>query len=266
MATLQGTLSFTGGLSNLSAYTMRGHDKIILRTKGGASKNKILTQPSFESTRNLNNEWKIVTMVARMIRRGLNVLRPMADYNISGPLNALVKKIQSGDTQNPKGKRAILFSRHPDFISSFNYNRQNLFDSVIRQPLSVTIDRSTGLAEVLIPALQPAVNFFPHPRYAFYRIVLAFTAVSDYIWNEGSGSYGSVSPLLPQYKAVHGPWVLSNVPQPSASYQLEPTTTFPPRPGMILVFAAGIQYGMPGADGSVQPAPYAGAARILKCV
>lgn len=32
MGSLQGTLSFTGSLSNISANTMRGHDKIILRT------------------------------------------------------------------------------------------------------------------------------------------------------------------------------------------------------------------------------------------
>ena len=41
---------------------------------------------------------------------------------------------------------------------------------------------------------------------------------------------------------------------------------FLPGPDMILVLGAGIQYGMPGADGSIQPVPYVGAARILKCV
>jgi hypothetical protein len=109
MGSLQGTLSFTGSLSNISAYTMRGHDKIILRTKGGASKNKIQTSPSFQATRNLNSEWRIVTKTAKLIRDGLTALKPLADYNISGPLNALVKKIQSCDTQNPKGKRASFF-------------------------------------------------------------------------------------------------------------------------------------------------------------
>jgi hypothetical protein len=33
---------------------------------------------------------------------------------------------------------------------------------------------------------------------------------------------------------------------------------------MILLLGIGIQYGMPEADGSIQPAPHAGAARILK--
>ncbi len=41
MGTRSNNFAFTGSLGNYSAYTMRGHDGIILRTKGGASKNRI---------------------------------------------------------------------------------------------------------------------------------------------------------------------------------------------------------------------------------
>jgi hypothetical protein len=266
MGTLHGNLSFTGSISNISAYTMRGHDKVILRTKGGASKKHIQTLPTFESTRNLNNEWKVVVMAAGKIRRGLNGLKPLAGYNISGPLNALVKKIQVSDTVNPKGKRSILFSQQPDFISSFNYNKQNLFDAQIRQPLTINIDKSSGAADVEIPLLQPSVNFFPHPHYAYFRIVLSMAAISDYIYNETSGKYGAIRASLPTYKPTFSQWAPSNIPQPSASFHYTPANTFLPGPDMILVFGAGIQYGMPGADGSIQPVPYVGAARIIKSV
>ncbi len=266
MATLHGNLSFTGSISNISAYTMRGHDKVILRTKGGASKKQIQTLASFEPTRNLNNEWKVVVLAAGLIRRGLNGIKPLAGYNISGPLNALVKKIQVSDTLNPKGKRSILFSRQPDFISSFNYNKQNLFDTLIRQPLSINIDKSTGAADIEIPLLQPSVNFFPHPLYAYFRIVLSMTAISDYIFNESGSKYVAVRAALPAYKALFSEWAPSNIPQPSTSFHYTPANEFLPGPDMIIVLGAGIQYGMPGADGSIQPVPYVGAARIMKCV
>lgn len=266
MATLHGDLSFTGSISNISAYTMRGHDKIILRTKGGASKKHIQTLEVFEPTRNLNNEWKAVVKAAGQIRRGLNGLKPLADYNISGPMHALVKKIQVSDTFNPKGKRSILFSQQPDFISSFNYNKQNMFDTLIRQPLTINIDKSTGIANIEIPVLQPSVNFFPHPRYAYFRIVLSLTSVSDYIFIETSGKYGAVRTSIPTYKPIFSAWALSNIPHPSASFHYTPTNNFLPGPDMIVVFGAGIQYGMPVADGSIQPVPYVGAARILKSV
>jgi hypothetical protein len=266
MAILRGNLSYTGSLGDTSAYIMRGHDKIILRTKGGATKNSIETSAQFESTRKLNNEWKAVTMAAKDIRTGLNALKPLADYNISGPLNALVKKIQTLDTVNPRGKRSILFSQHPDFISSFSYNKQNMFDSLIRQVSSINIERSTGVAEVQTPLLQPFVNFFPHPRYAYFRIVLSFVAISDYFFYEASGYYVPTSLALPNYKPIYSEWAPSNILQPSASFKLTPDRKFLPGPDIVLVLGAGIQYGMPGADGSIQPVPYVGAARILKCV
>jgi hypothetical protein len=265
MGTLNNDLSFTGSVGNLSAYTMRGHDKVILRTKGGATKRQIQTKAAFESTRNLNNEWKVVVKAAGLIRRGLNGLKPLAGYNISGPLNALVKKIQVLDLVNPKGKRSILFSHHPDFISSFNYNKQNMFDSLIRQPLSINIDKSSGAADIEIPPLQPSVNFFPHPRYAYFRIVLSMTSVSDYICNETSNHYSSTG-AVPTYKSIFSAWSPASIPQPSISFHYTPANTLLPGPGMILILGAGIQYGMPGVDGSIQPVPYVGAARILKCI
>src|SRR5579862_7714766 len=164
MAILTGGLPIIGSLQGLSTYKMRGSDKIVVRSKGGATKKQIQKLASFEPTRNLNAEWKGVTTAALNIRRGLNALKSLADYNISGPLNALVKKIQSMDTVNPKGKRSIMLSHYPDFISSFSYNRQTLFDSVIRQPLTVTVDKTTGIIDFEVPSLQQNINFFSDPR------------------------------------------------------------------------------------------------------
>lgn len=258
---------FTGRLGPASVYKMRGHDKLVIRSRGGASKRKIKTHPNFDATRNLNREWKLVTEVAAEIRRGLSGLRPLADYNVSGPLNALVKKIQTSDTVNEKGKRSILFSRYPDFISSFQFNRQTLFDSIVRQQVEVNIDKPAALATVTVPVLQPAIHFFPNPRYAYYRLAINMEAASDQVWNEESMSYNPVTPLLPEYNYFYTDWVPASSTQPAANYQFAPVNEgFSSGPDMILILGAGIQYGMPAPDGSIQPVPYAGAARILKCV
>ena len=54
MANLTGNFSFTGSISNLSAYKRRDLDKVILRTKGGARKEKIKKDPAFALTRKHN--------------------------------------------------------------------------------------------------------------------------------------------------------------------------------------------------------------------
>ena len=266
MAILSEGLQFTGSLGAYSAYRMRGSDKIVLRSKGGASKKRIQKDPAFESTRNLNNEWAAVTWAAMTIRMGLSGLKPLADYNISGPLNALVKKIQSTDTLNPKGKRSILFSRQPDSLSSFHFNRQTIFDSVVRQPLEVSIDRAAYVVDVTLPRLQPQVNFFPNPRHVYFRILMDCASVSDFVCKEGSMEYRAPNAHMPSYQTAASEWAVTQAPQESLSFRMVPVTNFPLEPDMILVFGAGIQYGMPGADGSIQPVPRAGAARIIKCV
>jgi hypothetical protein len=235
-----------------------------LRSRGGAPKSRIKNAPSFEPTRNLNREWKGVTHAASLIRGGLHALRPLADYNVSGPMNAIVKKIQVLDLVNPAGQRSILLSRYPDFIRSFSFNRKTLFDSVIRQPVSVGLDRSTGIFDFQIPSLQPSVNFFSHPFYAYFRIVLTATAVSDQVVHEDTKKgYAEKNPLLPQYKALYTDWMQANQVQPAMDYRIAPFTKQLPGPDMLLIAGGGIQYGVLAADGSIQPVPRAGAAKVL---
>ena len=259
---------FTGRLGPVSVYKMRGHNKLVIRTPGGASKSRIKNHRNFETTRSLNREWTLVTGVGKDIRQGLSALGLLSDYNVSGPLNALVKKIQTSDTTNEKGKRSILFSRYPDFISSFQFNRQTLFDSIIRSPLEVNIDKPNSLAKVAVPLLQPNIHFFPNPRYAYYRLVIDMAAISDQVWNEELMTYKPlVAGTLPSYYIFYTSWVPVSSTQPATSYQMAPAFEgFSTGPDMILMVGAGIQYGMPAPDGSIQPVPYSGAARILKCV
>src|ERR1700712_4167318 len=95
-----------GTMGPVQSYPMRGTKKMVIRTHGGASKEKIKTSKAFAVTRSLNAEWKGVTSVASSLGMALSGLKPMADYNITAPLNACIKKIQVLDTENPKGKRS----------------------------------------------------------------------------------------------------------------------------------------------------------------
>ena len=169
------------------------------------------------------------------------------------------------DTVNPKGKRSILLSQYPDYISSFNYNRQTIFDSIIRQPLIVGIDKSTGILNIEVPALQQSINFFSDPRNMYFRLIFACTAVGDYVFTESNiRVYKTINYLLPSYKPTYSDWMPTNIQQVSASYQLTPFDSKLPGSDMIIAFGAGIQYGKLAPDSTIQPVPYAGAARILK--
>lgn len=109
MGKLESDIQFTGRVGNLSAYRMRGVDKIIVRKKGGASKRRIKNDPGFARTRENNVEFSGRAQGVRWIMRALEPLRRVADYNLCGPINKMMMHVQHQDDVNNRGKRSILF-------------------------------------------------------------------------------------------------------------------------------------------------------------
>jgi hypothetical protein len=63
--------------------------------------------------------------------RVLYPIKPLSDYNISGPLNSALKSIQEMDTVSGLGKRNIGLSKNPRLPEGFQLNRRNLSKSVL---------------------------------------------------------------------------------------------------------------------------------------
>src|SRR3979490_2115183 len=103
MAKLEPGFGFLGGMSNVSAYKRKDMEGIILRRKGGPSKKKIKTHESFVVTRKNNEEFGGRSSASKWIRRTLLPLKPLSDYNIAGPINALLKPIQEMDSLSEFG-------------------------------------------------------------------------------------------------------------------------------------------------------------------
>ena len=112
MAKLSAPLQFTGSIGGLSAYKMKGSDKIILRTKGGPSKKQVHSMPENSLLRLNNKEWCGCVITGTNIRKALHGLLHLADYNISGPLNGLAKTIQKLDTAQACGQRSIFVNQY----------------------------------------------------------------------------------------------------------------------------------------------------------
>jgi hypothetical protein len=188
MAILTNSLGFTGRLQNMTAYKMKGSDKIILRAKGGASKNKVLHAPSFARTRENFTEFGGCARTTRDIRLAIHPVKHLADFNFTSTLNALAKKIQLMDQTNERGQRAICISQYRYLLEGFQLNRVHTFDSVVRHPLRYAIDRAAGRATVQLPELVPGLNLHIPWYNPLFRFVVALGLVTDRTFT-GSG-YG----------------------------------------------------------------------------
>ena len=90
--------------------------------------------------------------------------------------------------------------------------------------------------------------------------------MSDQVWDEESKSYKPLNSSTPAHMEFFTDWFVAGSTQPAATYQISPKNNGFSSADMILIAGAGIQYGKPAPDGSIQPVPHAGAAKILKCI
>jgi hypothetical protein len=266
MAQLLKDFSFIGRLGNITAYRMKGTDKIILRTRGGAKKSRIKRAPEFEPVRRNNAEFGGRSTASKLIMQVINPLKALCDYNIAGPLNALIKPIQVMDTENEPGRRNIYISRQPKLLEGFSFNKRNPFDSIIRNTVSYTLSKEEISATVSFPALIPGINFYsPPPAQSFYRLIAVLGSVADTMY--GRHSYSPENDFSNVSKYRESEWY--PVLQGSAAVDLTitlPKEWVPVSQNITMLVSVGICFGRPGSDGKMQQVPNAGAGKILAAV
>lgn len=257
-------LRFLGPIGNISVYKRRDLDKTIVRYKGGPSKKQIKESKKFESTRRINAEFGGRSISSRWIMFAMWLQKELADYNIAGPLNSLLRAVQELDTENEKGKRAVLLSKQPNLLEGFDLNRKRSFSSIVRNPLRYTLSRAPLQATVDIPALLPGINLQTPGNYPMYSFIAILGVVPDcYFTSQGYQPSQLEQGVYP--KEVYSDWypVLNGSAPTTLEINISNTA---PWDAFTLILSIGIRFGTIGADGNIQQVKYAGAAKILATV
>lgn len=267
MAIVKGPIVMTGSISNVSFYTRRGSDKVIARSKGGATKEKIKNSPKFEGFRLQQNEWKGCTGFASMLRYAFGGLHRLADYNLTPVLNGFAKNIQKTDTENETGKRAISLSKYRYTLEGFNFNRNYPFNTILRVGVMGEIQRETLSATVKVPRVNTEIDVHNVQRLPYFRLVVALGAISDMRFDEVAKCYEPIVPTMHGVsEVVTGEWF------PSENVLLEQTIEICLGVEMkslmadevSLVLSMAIEFGKVGFTGQPQEVKYAGCGKVLK--
>lgn len=263
MAKLSGTLAFTGSMGGVSAYRMRGVEKIVLRQKGGPSKQQVKNSPVFALTRRYNEECKGRMLLVKHINLAMQGVRHLYDYNYSGALAAVCQQVQAADTMNELGNRSVLLSQAGFLLEGFTINKYQPFDTVVKYPLAPTVNRASGTALISLPELVPGLHITNPKQQPLYRLVFALGLVPDIIYDESWKVYRPVPAAGTGSVAVHTPWYTAGENSPPQEITLQ-LTDYQPMQGQSILLSAGIEYGQPKTGGYVQGTKYAGAGKVLK--
>lgn len=257
----------TGGISNISFYTRRGSDKIIARTKGGPSKNKIASSPKFEGFRMQQTEWKCCTSFASMLRNTFGGLHRLADYNLTSVLNGFAKNVQKTDEIGENGKRGIYFSKIKYTLDGFNFNRNYPFTNVLRVSSVGEIFRDAMSATVKVPRINTEIDLLNVQRLPYFRLIVTLGAVSDMQWDEVGNTFEAIVPQMHGIsEVITGNWIPSEsiLAEQIIEVQLEEHYRENFTEQVSLVLSMAIEFGKVGFTGATQEVKYAGSGKVLK--
>ena len=258
-------LKFSGSLGDFTAYKMRGTDKTIIRRKGGADKETIRTSSRFATARLWMTEFGGCSTMGKEVRFMMSPMKALADYNFSGFVNKALKQIQKLDGVSALGRRAIRLSQYPELLQGFSLNKYTTFDSIVRIPVTCTIDRATGSARINLPKLVRDINFFPNSQHPAFSIVVCLGVVPDFTFNSNTGKYAPPKwyDTMQGWNMVETPWYSSLKGSPAQTLEVMLNNTIPPDAGYSLQLTVGVQFGALHDNGAVKQVKRTGAAKIL---
>jgi hypothetical protein len=263
MAKAAGNVLFTGTIGDLSAYRMKGVDRIILRSKAVISRSRLKNHPNYDLTRRNNEEWKACIAAGKNIRLALYAVKHLADYNFSGNLHARCKSIQLDDILHTKGARSVLLTEGKHKLEGFGLNRDNTFESILLHPLDYHIDRQRATAGISVPEIVPGINLHNPLKQPLYRFIFMLGAASDIVYNGDKKMYLPVTADLPRPAKVYSSWQAWKEKMPALELSLS-LNNWQNETGVSLFLSAGIEFGVPVSQADVRFVKYAGAAKILK--
>ncbi|MBT1711171.1 hypothetical protein KK062_23205 [Fulvivirgaceae bacterium PWU5] len=258
-------LNITGSLGNLSFYKMRGVDKIVVRQKGGAPKEYVKNSPTFKVPRLYMSEFGGCSKMGKEVRFMMHPVRVLSDYNFSGFINKALKIVQKQDGVGELGQRAIMLSKHPDLLAGFQLNKNTMFDSVLRTPITYVLDRKTLSARVNIPALLRDINFHPNNRHARFCIDVSLGIVPDFTFDPGERAYKPSAWYTGMFapQSVSSPWFPALKGSPATSLEIALTDQVPADDSYSLMLTVGVRYGSPMEDDVVKDVKRAGVAKVI---
>jgi len=266
-----GIQKITGTIDGVIYYKIMGGDKVYVRRTSGPTKKMIEKSPQFIKLRRNNSEWAGCTKMGSMMRLALGNIIDLADFPIIGAMNAIGKQLQHANTDDEHGMRGLYLSKNKQLLLGFNVSRKQVLESVLRVPISSSMNREDGTAQVLIPAINAEMYLYNFRNLPFYRIKASMFAVSDVVYVTESAKYEVTNPNYIDYGAgVISNWFTTNGSIDAQCYDLKmelPSYSeagFPPPADLTFILTVGVEFAKVGSNGQPLEVKYAGCGKVVK--
>lgn len=251
-----------GSLGDCSVYSIRTHEGLIIRSKGGPSKEQMKTDPLFVRVRENMSEFAGCGKIAGLLTHACSRIKQLADYCFTGEFVKICKIIQKRDDTHVRGVRSILISKHRDIFEGFNFNRKITFDSVVKKSPSCEISRDDFKATLSFPEIIPKLHLVNPWTFTMYRFIIVLGVVPDMVM-------GPYNEFVPAHSFQGGTeWIVSDwysTTQTVSKNIMEIQTIGEHILDDSLSFfvSVGIEMGIGITNNLIQPVKYMGCSKLL---
>ena len=266
MAIVKGFMQITGSIKGVSFYTRRGSDKVIMRTKGGATKNQIETSPKFVKTRRQMKQFGGAAKFASLSRYAFGGLHRLADYNLTPVLIKMGNSLMKLDTVSDFGKRNLMLSENRQAFEGFNFNREYPFNTVLRILPRWELDREHLKGVVTFPRINTDIDLLNIQKLPFFRLIVVIGAVSDLTFNPVSDEYEAfVDGLHGHSSTLTGNWYSTQtiVPEHTMTVQMDDEKTELLTDNVTLLLSMAVEFGNVGYTDQPVEVKYAGCGKVV---
>lgn len=193
MALQKSFIKIKGSIGGLTFYESNGQD--LIKTEGGVSKERILSDPNYRRTRENMQEFGAAAAVGKSFRVGFaGISKEMRTPGIAGRLTGVMKRMNRAGTGN-RGERSFEILSNKQMLEGFEFQSKLPFRSVFYAPYdSPAIDVNRSVVTWSVPDFNTQ-NFIQIPNGATHaRLILHASILSDYVFNAGEGAYRFVHP------------------------------------------------------------------------
>jgi hypothetical protein len=203
MAKQTGPLKYVGTIGDIRHFKIKGQKGHFAGMKGGPTADQVKNGDEFKRTRENMSEFAACARAGKSIRVALSeLLKHMADRQLTGRLTAIMKQINLEDGSEARGQRAVNITDAPHYLEGLNFNKSIPFDSVFRGNYSLAANAARNGSMLTVPAFNPG-NLVQTPSGAtHFRLVQAVACVANLVYNEDTGAYEPAEPAQNELAAV----------------------------------------------------------------
>jgi hypothetical protein len=178
MARQKGIIKLKGTIGDITFYKT-SQDGHLAREKGGIEKERIMSDPAFQRTRENGSEFGRAGKAGKMLRTALRaLLLNSADGRMVSRLTQQMVRVIQADAVNERGLRNVI-DGEAELLLGFEFNIRGKLGTTLYAPFVGAIDRVTGEIKVDLAPFVP-LNMISAPSGTTHYKIISGGAEIDF--------------------------------------------------------------------------------------